>query len=196
MAPHSSVLAWRIPGTGEPGGLLSMASHRVRHDWSDLAVAAASYGNSLIAQRVKNLPAIQETWVLCLGQEDPLEKEMTTHSSILACIPWTEEPGGIQSMGLQTVGHNWATSTSIPLDGSIIVFKLILDFRIFWDFPGGPAVKTSPPIAGDRGSIPGQRAKILHASWLKFQNIKPKQYCYTFKKDFKKMVHKKIFKKY
>ena len=42
MATHSSVLAWRIPGTGEPGGLLSMGSHRVRHDWSDLAVAAAA----------------------------------------------------------------------------------------------------------------------------------------------------------
>ena len=57
---------------------------------------------SLIAQLVKNLPAIQETWVLFLGQEDPLEKEMATYSSILARkIPWTEEPGGLPSMGLQ-----------------------------------------------------------------------------------------------
>ena len=48
-----------------------------------------------------------ETWVQSLGQEDPLEKEMATHSSILAWrIPWTEEPGGLQSMGLQRVGHN------------------------------------------------------------------------------------------
>ena len=49
---------------------------------------------SLVAQRVKHLPAMQETWVRSLGQEDPLEKEMATHSSILAWkIPWTEEPG-------------------------------------------------------------------------------------------------------
>ena len=58
---------------------------------------------------VKNLPAMQETRIRSLGQEDPLEEGMTTHSSILAWrIPWTEEPGGLQSMGLQTVGHNWA----------------------------------------------------------------------------------------
>jgi len=58
--------------------------------------------SSLIAQLVKNLPAMQETWVQFLGQEDPLEKEMATHSSILAWrIPWTEEPGGLQPMGSQ-----------------------------------------------------------------------------------------------
>ena len=57
---------------------------------------------SLIAQSVKNLPAMQETRVRFLGQEDPLEKEMATHSNILAWrIPWTEEPGGLQSMGPQ-----------------------------------------------------------------------------------------------
>ena len=57
---------------------------------------------SLTAQSVKNLPAVHETWVEFLGWEDPLEKEMATHSSILAWrIPWTEEPGGLQSMGSQ-----------------------------------------------------------------------------------------------
>ena len=56
---------------------------------------------------VKHLPAIQETRVLSLGQEDPLEEEMATHSSTLAWkIPWTEEPGRLQSMGLQRVGHD------------------------------------------------------------------------------------------
>ena len=61
---------------------------------------------SLVAQTVKNLPAMQETWVQCLGWEDPLEKEMAPHSSILAWrILWTEEPGGLRSMGLQRVGH-------------------------------------------------------------------------------------------
>ena len=59
-------------------------------------------GSSLIAQSVKNLPARQETWVRFLGLEDPLKKEMETHSSILAWrIPWTEEPGRLESMGLQ-----------------------------------------------------------------------------------------------
>ena len=60
-----------------------------------------------MAQMVKNLPAMQETWVLSLGQEDPLEKGMAAYCSILAWrIPWTEEPGSLQSMGLQRVGHN------------------------------------------------------------------------------------------
>ena len=60
-----------------------------------------------MTQLVKNLPAMQETWVPFLGQEDPLEKEMATHSSILAWkIPWTEEPGKLQSMGLQELDMN------------------------------------------------------------------------------------------
>jgi len=62
---------------------------------------------SLVAQRLKRLPPMWETQVPSLGQEDPLEKEMITHSSILAWrIPWTEEPGGLQSTGLQRVGHD------------------------------------------------------------------------------------------
>ena len=61
---------------------------------------------------VKNLPARQETWVPSLGGEDPLEKGMATHSSILAWkMPGIEEPGGLQSMGLQRVRHNGATNT-------------------------------------------------------------------------------------
>ena len=66
--------------------------------------------SSLIAQSVKNLPAMQETWIRSLGREDPLEKEMATHSSILAWrIPGTEEPGGLLSMGLKRVGHDLVT---------------------------------------------------------------------------------------
>ena len=61
---------------------------------------------SLVAQRLKRLPTMRETWVRSLGWEDPLEKEMAIHSSILAWrIPWTEEPGGLQSTGSQRVGH-------------------------------------------------------------------------------------------
>ena len=60
-----------------------------------------------MAQRLKRLPAMQETWVRSLGREDSLEKEMVTHYSILAWrIPWTEEPGRLQSTGSQRVGHD------------------------------------------------------------------------------------------
>ena len=60
-----------------------------------------------MAQMVKNAPAMQETWIRSLGQEDPLEKEMATHSSILAWrVPWIEEPGGLHSMGLRRLRHN------------------------------------------------------------------------------------------
>ena len=62
---------------------------------------------SLVAQMVKNLPVMRETWVPSVGWEDPLEEGMAPHSSILAWrIPWTEEPGGLQSMGSQRVGHH------------------------------------------------------------------------------------------
>ena len=61
----------------------------------------------MVAHMVKNLPAMQETWVQSLGQEDPLEKGMATYSSILVWrIPWTVESGGLYSMGLQRAGHN------------------------------------------------------------------------------------------
>ena len=69
---------------------------------------------SLVAQTVKRLPAMWETWVRSQGWEDPLEKEMATHSRTIAWkIPWTEEPCRLQSMGLQRVGHDWATSLSL-----------------------------------------------------------------------------------
>ena len=65
---------------------------------------------------------MQETWVRSLGGEDPLKKGMATHSSILAWrIPWTEEPGGLQAIGLQRVGHNWATNITFT-----IVYKIQL----------------------------------------------------------------------
>ena len=76
-----------------------------------------SWGTSLVAQTVKRLHAMRKTWVQSLGQEDPLEKEMATHSRTLAWkIPWMEEPGGLQSMGSQRVGHDWASNfTTIQL---------------------------------------------------------------------------------
>ena len=78
--------------------------------FQNINIATGKEWASLTAQQVKNLPAVQETQkmgILSLGQEDPLEKEMSTYSSILAWeIPWPEEPGGLQSMGSQRVGHS------------------------------------------------------------------------------------------
>ena len=74
---------------------------------NDLVPRKRSIGASLVAQMVKLLPTMWETWVRSLGWEDPLEKKMTTHSSTLAWkIPWTKEPGRLQSMGSQRVGHD------------------------------------------------------------------------------------------
>ena len=78
-----------------------------------------------MAQTVKCLPAVQETWVQSLGQEDTLEKEMATHSSTLAWkIPWTEEPGRLQSMGLQRVRHDRVTSLLALIPGSQLINSL------------------------------------------------------------------------
>ena len=105
MATHSSILAWRISGTEEPGGLPSMGSHRVGHDWSDLAAAAAAYWEIC--------PGGSDGKESSLGWEDPLKKGMETHPSILAWrFPWTEEPGGLQSIGWQRVEQYWATTTA------------------------------------------------------------------------------------
>ena len=90
---------------------------------------------SLVAQLVKSPPAMQETWVWSLGREGPLENGMATHSSILTWrIPWTEEPGRLQSMGLQRVGHSWATFFfffNIPKEASNpLLFTLERPWRI------------------------------------------------------------------
>ena len=85
---------------------------------------------SLIAQMVKNLPAVWETWVQCLGQKDSLEKGIATHSSILAWeIPWTEESGGLQSMGLKRVGHDIMTKQQQN--------ESFISVTIFFNFPFG-----------------------------------------------------------
>ena len=73
----------------------------------EIPIMTTRFLASLVAQRLKRLPAIRETWVLSLGQKDPLEKGMATHSSILAWeVPWIEEPGGLQSMGSQRVEYD------------------------------------------------------------------------------------------
>ena len=85
---------------------------------------------SLVAEIVKNLLAIQETWVQSMGQEDPLEKRMATHSSILAWrIPWTEEPGKLPSMELQRAGHDLGTNTNYRL---YQIISTSIKFAIRW----------------------------------------------------------------
>ena len=82
---------------------------------------------SLVAQTEMNLPAVWETRVQSLDWEDPLEKGKGTHSSILAWrIPWTEEPGGLQSKGLQRVGHSWVTNTFTWYDVEILNIYFII----------------------------------------------------------------------
>ena len=104
MATHSSVLAWRIPGTVEPGGLSSLGSHRVGHDWSDLAAAGTPLkmgfsSGSVVKKLLAN--AGEAGLIPELGRS--LGEGIATHSSILVWnIPWTEEPGGLQSMGSQS----------------------------------------------------------------------------------------------
>ena len=98
----SSTLAWKIPWTGEPGGLQPMGSQRVEHDW------------------VTSLHSLHSLHTLSL------EKEMAIHSITLAWkIPWTGEPDRLQSMGLQRVGHDWATSLSLSS-------KISWHWKILW----------------------------------------------------------------
>ena len=90
---------------------------------------------SFVAQMVKNSPALQETRVWSLDQEDPLEKGMATHSSILAWrISWTEEASRLQSMVLQRVGHDWATNTYVCHNPDSSVFSL------FYSYPSDSAI--------------------------------------------------------
>ena len=94
--------------------------HTARKEWSHGLNLGLS--DSLVAQMVQNPPTMQETWVRSLGWEDPLEKGTATHSSILAWrIPWTEEPGRLQSMGSQRVRQDLATFTHTLFDSTIYV---------------------------------------------------------------------------
>ena len=112
LATHSSVLAWTIPGTGEPGGLLFMGSHRVEHDWSDLAGAAAAASEQSTSLNKSHLRAVMfpGDWgsIPGLGKSPGGRNGNPLQYSCLE-IPWTEEPGGLQSMGSQRVGHNLVT---------------------------------------------------------------------------------------
>ena len=130
--PHSSVGKESACNAGDPGSIPGSErcagegiGYPLQYSWA-----------SPVAQLVKNLPAMRETWIRSLGWDDPLEKGKATHSSILAWrIPWT-----IQSMGLQRARHNWATFTSLsqalgPLSNLAAFFKMLLvDNKLLWAF--------------------------------------------------------------
>ena len=128
MATHSSILAWRMPGTEESGGLPSMGSHRVGHNWCDLPAGRQSNGKGngkpLQYSCLENPMDGGAWWAAVHGVAKSrtwlrdftfsfhfhtLEKEMATHSSVLAWrIPGTGKPGGLPSMGSHRVGHDWS----------------------------------------------------------------------------------------
>ena len=102
-------LKWADRG---PSLVVSSLAHWQMSEEGDkrLKVLPQHWGASLVAQMVNNLPAVQEIWVRSLCQEDPLEKGVATHYSLAWRIPWTEEPGSLQPMGSQRVGHDWVTN--------------------------------------------------------------------------------------
>ena len=108
MATHSSTLAWKIPWTEEPGSLQSMGSQRVGHDWATkLSLSLSTYMRHLEESRAFPSGSVQEMRVQSLGQEDTLEKEVATHSSILAWeVPWIKKPGRVTVHGVTRVGHD------------------------------------------------------------------------------------------
>ena len=118
MTTHSSILAWRIPWTEEPGGLQSVGSKE-----SDMTeqlstsqhTRSTGFPGGLVVKNPSSYQETQETWVQSLDWEDPLVEGMAIHSSILAWeIPGTEEPGRLQSMGWQRVGDDLSTKPPPP----------------------------------------------------------------------------------
>ena len=111
-----------------------LSTWEVESDWESF-LRIMEPRASLVAQMVKNPPAMQETWVRSLGQEDPLEEGMATHCSILAWrIPWTEELGGLQSLGSQRVGHDWATQHKHGTRSKRISCMNSFTCLMFWSF--------------------------------------------------------------
>ena len=119
---------------------------------------------SLVGQTVKNLPAVQEPWVRSLGWEDPLEEGMVTHSSMVAWRAWTEDSGGLQSMGLKRVGHNQATKHSTDMETrERVTGFLFLGSKITADGDCSHEIK--------RHLLPGRKAMTNIDSVLKSRDI-------------------------
>ena len=148
MATHSSILAWRIPGMGEPGGLPSMGSHRVGHDWSNLAAAAAAAESHWRRQRQLTpvlLPGKSHGWRSLVTAVHGVarsqtrlsdftftfhfhasETAMATHSSVSAWrMPGTGEPGGLLSLGSHRVRHDWSDLAAAAAESQLWVFSKV-----------------------------------------------------------------------
>ena len=124
----------RTKGTNKEGEQLKKKIATKKH--SRKKSFLLSFNKRICVQRLKRLPAMWETWVRSLGQEDPLEKEMATHSCILAWrIPWVEKPGGVQSTGLQRVRHDWMTSLSLSFTFSFFTCKCLSAEDLSWQYP-------------------------------------------------------------
>ena len=122
---------------------------------------------SPVAQMVKNLPAIQETEAQSLGQEEPLEEELATHFSILACrIPWTEKPGGLQFLGLQRVGHDWATNFHFSFHNVYLSFSSRrIKFNLLFKIPAFHFLKKFSLVFG----LEKFTAMYSEPRWLRIQ---------------------------
>ena len=122
---------------------------------------------SPVAQMVKNLPAIQETEAQSLGQEEPLEEELATHFSILACrIPWTEKPGGLQFLGLQRVGHDWATNFHFSFHNVYLSFSSRrIKFNLLFKIPAFHFLKKFSLVFG----LEKFTAVYSEPRWLRIQ---------------------------
>ena len=108
---------------------------------------------SLVAQTVKNLPAMQETWIQSLGQEDPLENGTATRSDIFWRLPWTEEPGGLQSVGSHRVRHDWAANTlSCRLDYQINCQSVSVTV-LLWNWPLFYPIMAPQHMSSDAGNL-------------------------------------------
>ena len=121
MATLSSVLAWRIPGMGEPGGLPSMGSHRVGHDWSDLAAAAAARVNVRKKIPVRGQSTWREWWEIMCNKQQVAEPGGEGNGSPrqYSCLenPMDGGAGGLLSMGLHRVGHDWSNAAAAAEPG-------------------------------------------------------------------------------
>ena len=117
VLPYSPLSWWVIRNDLSSSAYVKAAQNAVSVLWRK----PECMGASLVAQTVKNPPAMRETWVWSLGREDALEEDMATHSSVLAWrVPWTEEPGGLQSTGSPRAGHDWATNSFISRGAEIL----------------------------------------------------------------------------
>ena len=149
-AAHSSTLAWKIPGTEEPGRLQSMGSQRVRYDW--VTSLSSIHRTSLVAQMVKHLSTIRKTWVQSLSWEDSLEKETATHSS-------TRKSHGQRSLVQATV-HGVAKSRTRLSDFTFKYSRIFISICVWKNYPR-PDKEPLEKIRGNHAQCFGGPEKVL-----------------------------------